>query len=521
MRGRSIVICGPDGAGKSAVADAVVTALGGPERVRRFHHRAPILPRRTQSLVPVTEPHAKPPYGRLLSAAKVVWLAIDMQLMWRVLVPLTTRRGIHVVVERGWWDLVVDPKRYRLASAGLASAVGRTMPAPDLEVILAGDPAVMLARKQELPGAELERQLATWRAIRPEGPRTMFLDAAAPIARLTTEITSRLEPDAGVPDEPSPRTHAGGPGWAHLPPWASDPRWEIPRGPRGVSAAALRVYQPVTRRASTAWGLARIAATAGAFRLLPRHTHSTLAAAVADALPAGTVFASSAARRRGRGNVLALDAAGHAIAVGKIASDDHGRRRLVHEAEIGERLRVALPPPLSGPALLAQGDGFLLHEAVDWVPRPRAWELPEEVAWAMGRFHRAGRPAGSDQGFTHGDFAPWNLLRTATGWSLVDWADARLDGPAFEDPLHYLVQSHALLGRPRRDEILAGLRGDGRVGAILRAYAQGADVDLSEAPQRMRDYLDTSEAALVPGADEARGRRARAGLRVDLTSPGA
>lgn len=520
MKGRSIVISGPDGAGKSAVADAVVAALGGPARVRRFHHRAPILPRRTQSLVPVTEPHAKSPYGRLLSAAKVAWLAVDMQLMWRVLVPLTTRRGIHVVVERGWWDLAVDPRRYRLASASLATVVGRSLPAPDLEVILGGDPAVMVARKHELPVEELERQLAMWRSLRPPGPRTMFLDASDTIEDLTTAITSRL---VGVESRSSATRRVSGHGvhgLAHVPPWGR-PRWELPRGPRALSVAGLRVYQPVTRRASLGWAIARVGATIGALRLMPGPAASPLAAVVAGALPRGTSFATSAARKPGRGTVLALDPAGRAVAVAKIATDVAGRRRLIEEGELGERLRVALPPPLAGPALIGQGDGYLLFEAVDWVGRPRAWELPEEVAWAMGRFHLAGRAAGSDRGFTHGDFAPWNLLRTATGWSLVDWADAAVDGLAFHDPLHYLVQSHALLGRPRRHEILAGLRGEGPVGAVLRAYAQGAELDLADVPDRMRAYLDRSEAALLPGADEARGRRARAELRMDLTSPGA
>jgi thymidylate kinase len=522
MNGRTVVIAGPDGAGKSALADALVEQLGGGGHVLRFHHRASILPRKTAMAGPVTEPHAKPVYGRVAGSAKVLWLAVDMQLMWRILVPRATRSGKDVVVERGWWDLVVDPRRYRLAGTGLTARLGRLLPAPDLELILGGPAEVLAARKPELSIAELERQLAAWRTLRPSGPRVLHLDATQPVATLTQQVVDRLA--AGTPGAASAEAAAVGidaHGWAHLPPGSATPRFQLPRGPRSVAKAGLRVYHPVTRRGAFAWRAARLAAAVGGFRLLPVRPAPEIASVILSVLPPGTVTAVAAAGRAERANVLALDATGRPVAVAKIARDEAGRRRLVHEAEAGERLRSALPAPLSGPPLLHQGDGFLLFAAVDWISRPRAWSLPDDVAWAMGRFHLAGRKAGSTAGYTHGDFAPWNLLRTAVGWSLIDWADARDDGPAFYDPLHYIVQSHALLGRPSRKEILAGLRGEGTVGSMLRAYAQGAELDLAEAPRRMHDYLDVSERTLVPGADQARGRRARAHLRVRLTDPGA
>ena len=63
---------------------------------------------------------------------------------------------------------------------------------------------------------------------------------------------------------------------------------------------------------------------------------------------------------------------------------------------------------------------LLLLEAVEWSPRLRPWVLPSEVAFALGRAFAASADGG-DRGMAHGDFAPWNLLRTSDGWVLVDW----------------------------------------------------------------------------------------------------
>lgn len=45
----------------------------------------------------------------------------------------------------------------------------------------------------------------------------------------------------------------------------------------------------------------------------------------------------------------------------------------------------------------------------------------------------------------HGDFAPWNLLRTTEGLRAIDWEDARLEGfPGF-DLVHFVIQTGVLM----------------------------------------------------------------------------
>jgi len=521
-RGRSIVIVGPDGAGKSALAGALIDRLGGPEHVVHVHLRSPILPRRTRHTGPVTEPHARPPYGTITAAAKTAWLFADMQAMWRIVVPWTLRAGRDVVVERGWWDLAVDPRRYRLRGPDAARRLATLFPSPSLEVILTGPARILAERKPELPLEEIDRQSRAWRSLRPAGPGVLHLDADRPIEELVEAVlghpvvrgpvdgvVSAVRLDRRLEDR-----------WVRLPPVGTT-SWHIPRTPRAAAVGGLRVYHPMTLRGGLAWGLARAVALVGGFWLLPGHDADDAVAPIAASSPPDSTFAVAVGRRPGRTTVLVMDRGGHAIALAKTATDDGGRSRLAHEASAGDRFRDALTAPLSSPRVLSRGEDMLVFEAVDWIARRNAWRLPEEVAAAIGRFYRAGVRPGLEGGFTHGDLAPWNLLRTREGWALIDWADARADGPPFYDVLHHLVQSHALLGRPTQTELIEGLAGRGEVAKVIEAYAKGAGLDPADAIRHLPRYLDTSERWLLPGPDRVRGEAARADLRSAIGGPAA
>jgi thiamine kinase-like enzyme len=134
-------------------------------------------------------------------------------------------------------------------------------------------------------------------------------------------------------------------------------------------------------------------------------------------------------------------------------------------------------------------------EPAAWQPRWRAWQIDEEVAGAMGAFFRSSRANGPDcVGAAHGDWAPWNMLRTATGWTLVDWEEATDVAPPFYDLCHFLVQSHALLGRPRLAELLRGFRrGEGWIGNAVRSYAEEAHVSEVDPHSFLISYLEITE----------------------------
>jgi hypothetical protein len=561
--GGVVLVAGPDGTGKTTLCRALRDRAFDDAPVLRVHHRhgVGLLPDRGAD-GPTTEPHRHPPYPLPVSLAKQVYVFVDFLLAYLLRVRPFVRRGGWVLEQRTWWDMQVDPLRYRLAPGSravrlLGRALGRMLPAPDLVLVLEAEPGIVAARKAELAPEELERQMLAWRRLLPAGPATVYLDAARPaaeVARTAEAAVRAIAPRprsvpgrrAGSGRRVDPRAVRTGrartPGWVALP-RRSAPRWTLPRGPRRVAAAAFGIYQPVTLRARIGWAAGRAAAGLGLFRALPR-------AIPADALrrldrfvpPGGTVAAARAASADGF-VALVLGPDARPACVAKVAGDGERARSLAAERDrIGE-LAPLLPPGLSAPEVLAHEPGLLVLGHVPWRPRRAPWRLPEPVAEAMGRFFRAGQagPAGRDGqagahpaepgpngeaqavlGPVHGDLAPWNLLRTAGGWALVDWEAARPAGPAFHDIVHFLFQAHDLCGRPRRRALLAGAFGRGRIGAAVIAYARGAGLDPAGAPGAFAAYLESSLAALDP-ADPAQARdiRTRRRLLDDLRRLGA
>ena len=511
-RGAVVSVVGPDGVGKSTLIDSLAAGALQGRRTMRIRNVG-LLPRRTVPQVPVTEPHKDPPYPPLVSLAKVAYVYTDYLLGWFLRVRPFVRNGGWVILERGWWDMAVDPTRYRMRlPSGLMWHLGRALPNPDLLLILEAPAEVVFERKKELPIEELRRQLETWRERLPSSQPRTFLDASLPahevLANAETEV-SRLTSATGSSGSSSainlPRT--------------GDPRWVLPRASTSIAAAGLRVYHPVTLKGILGWELGRALARLGFLKLLPagHPPPDAVNKALASWVPQGGSVAVARANHAGRYVALILAQDGSAVAAAKIASDGAGVAALEREAanlrEFGGHLR----PPLVSPRLLEARTGLMVLEAVPWTPRPRPWHLPEEVARALGAFYRRGADSSGAGGASHGDFAPWNLLRNGEEWVVLDWESAGCPGVAWHDPWHYMVQGHALLKRPGARAIRRGLEGEGWVGVALRAYAAGAGLSLSGASEGLISYLRTSAAELDPSTSDGRaGLDARRTLLLNL-----
>lgn len=498
--GKVVMVTGPDGVGKTSLLLRLQQGVLADLPTRWIHHRdgVCVLPGRPRRDV-VSRPHEQEPYSFPLAVAKVVFLWIDLVAGWLFRVRPVVRRGGWVTAERYWWDMLIDQRRYRLHRVGwFLRLLGRLVPRPDLVLRLEAPAEVIRTRKSELGIEELERQTRAWREVLPGGIRVVSVDAAAPFEEVVARAEGALEELAAW----------AGVSWTGGPSLRS-PRFWTPRAPRPAAHGGLCIYHPVTPKGRLAWSAARAAARLGLFRLLPSVRPPPILASLREHLGDASSVAIARSTQPGRYTAIGLGTDGRGIGVVKLALDRPGRAALADEAVALRSLRSEVGPRVAGPELRANGDGVLVLEPIAWLPRRRPWVLPPEVAAALGAFFARGAAEGI--GPVHGDCAPWNLLRTRGGWVLIDWERAG-EGPPFRDLVHHVVQSHAYLGRPRTQAIVAGLRGRGRLGRAIAAYAREAGQEGGGAAPAilslLREPPDESEIhdARAPAARAAKRR---------------
>lgn len=221
-------------------------------------------------------------------------------------------------------------------------------------------------------------------------------------------------------------------------------------------------------------------------------------------LPRHSTYAVATTNHPQRFVALIVREDGEPLAVAKVATDTEDKKRVESEGELLQELGPLLPPPLRAPSIIDHEPGVLITEALPWRARAKVWKLDPRVAKALGSFARAG---GTGNKFAaHGDFAPWNLLSLNDGWGVVDWELGSRDAPPFYDLLHFLVQSSALLKRPRADQLVRAIgERSGWIGDAIDAYARGAQISPPSILDHLTAYVDASRGEFIP--DTAEGRR--------------
>jgi hypothetical protein len=489
--GMYVLVVGPDGTGKSSVAERLSAAPLPFRAISRMHWRPGVLPGSedipARTSADTTRPHDREPRGTIGSVAALLYHWSDQVLGGWTVIAAARWRARLVVQERGWWDASVDPSRYRVRSfPGFVGVLGMLLPRPDLVLHLDASADVIAVRSQELPASEIDRQTDAWRVTAPTIGPTTTIDASASLdetgARSIDAVRKHLARRAD-------RRIAYG--WASV----GGKVW-LPRGPRAVSLSGTTVYRPFARNARNVYAAFRGAVASGAARLLPR---ADLPEGILDVLGPSLdrheTFSLARANHPDRFTAAIITRSGATRAFVKVALADAGKVDLAREAETVRRLGPRLPHPLRAPELLESREGIVVYEAVNG-PSPGP-QIPEEIARTLGSFYASSSAA-------HGDVAPWNLIHQDGRWILLDWEYAIEESTPFYDLWHYIVQCHALLGSPTSAEIQTGLAGSGWIADRIRIYAAAASVPEKDARAALVSYAGASRAKLDPSSDDGR-----------------
>jgi hypothetical protein len=475
-----VLVVGPDGAGKTALADrvaAAAAAAGVP--VLRGHFAPGILVARRGDGSPVCDPHGQPPRGLVGSAAKLALTWVDFALGWAVRWRRARRAGL-VVLERGWFDQAVDPRRYRLDPrvVPLVRALGRLLPRADLCVVAGGDPAAVVARKPEIGVDETARQQAAWRALSGRAGR-----------RVVAVDTVGTDADTGARRALAALEAACGRWLAPLTP----ARMDLVATPGPDGAAALAVYRPSNRRARLAARGAAGQVRWGRARRVPEPLGGLggLAARIGVGSSGVAVMRSQSPDRF----VVGFAAEGRLVAVAKLGPA--GDPALAREAEVLARLDGSTYPAVPRLAWVGEWEGRAV--VATWAVAARRVTPRVPVAEAAAVATRLTRGVGGTP-LVHGDFASWNFLDTPTGLVLADWEAARFAAEPLRDLTDFVVREGALLGRigPRRAVRL--LTAPGGPGA---AHLAAVGADPSEAAALLARHLAGADG---PGAPPALSR---------------
>lgn len=159
-----IALFGPDGSGKSTVAELIVQRydeIG--VRLTRMHWRPGFLPYRKSSCQGdenrFTNPNATKIRGGIKALLIFLYITFDFIAGYYFLIRPRLRNEVVVIYERYYYDIIIDQKRYGLlVPLSIRTFVNHLIPVPDTIILLDAPGDIIQARKGELERTEIERQ---------------------------------------------------------------------------------------------------------------------------------------------------------------------------------------------------------------------------------------------------------------------------------------------------------------------------------------------------------------------------
>ena len=199
-----IALIGPDGCGKSTIADKVVMRINQKEPGMgvSVHFRPMLLPNINELLtgrkfeIPedgIILPHTHPPSGLLVSAARFLYYFFDYTVGHAVKIRPLLKQGKTVIYDRHFYDFITDPARARIRlPKWFLNFSMRFVPKPDFTFLLFTSPEIMRQRKPELTIEELKQQLRDYRDLLPRLKNAHEISNEGPVELTVENILKML-----------------------------------------------------------------------------------------------------------------------------------------------------------------------------------------------------------------------------------------------------------------------------------------------------------------------------------------
>ncbi len=191
-RGLCVVVLGPDGAGKSTILDLLAAEPPSWSTGAVLRHLKPsVIHRQTKD---TSDPHGVPPRGLVSSVIKCFYWLFEYTAGYYLFVRPDREAGKLVLFDRYLLDVLVDSRRYRYGGPKwLTKLLWRVVPKPDLVLLLHAPVDVLLARKQELPRDEMERQLTAYVELVRQQRGGQVVDVSGTPSEVVSQLRSIID----------------------------------------------------------------------------------------------------------------------------------------------------------------------------------------------------------------------------------------------------------------------------------------------------------------------------------------